>query len=80
MYWRQISILKMTEANMKRLYDHYVASGQTARAEEILKIPRYKEFDPKVKAARIKAEEEAKKKAEEAKKKAEEEAKSKKGN
>ena len=29
---------------MKRLYEHYVATGQTARAEDILSIPRYKNF------------------------------------
>jgi len=34
----------MTEENMKRLYDHYVATGNTVEAEKILKIPRYKKF------------------------------------
>ncbi len=29
---------------MKRLYEHFVSTGQTKRAEEILKIPRYAKF------------------------------------
>ena len=63
----------MTEQNMKKLYEHYVLTGQLENAKAISDIPRYAEFDPAIKAARIKAEEEAKKKAEEeAKKKAEE--------
>jgi len=34
----------MTEQNMKQLYEHYVNTGQTARAQEILNIPRYAKF------------------------------------
>ncbi len=28
----------MTEANMKKLYEYFIKSGQTARAEEIVNI------------------------------------------
>jgi len=28
----------MTEANQKKLYEHFTATGQTERAEEILKV------------------------------------------
>ena len=34
----------MTEANMKKLYEWFLSSGQTKRAEGILKIKRYAKF------------------------------------
>ena len=34
----------MTEQNMKKLYEHYVNTGQTKRSEEILAIDRYSKF------------------------------------
>ena len=41
--------LKMTEQNMKKLYDHYVATGNTKEAKRITDIPRYAKFkEPEV--------------------------------
>ena len=34
----------MTEANMKKLYEHFIRTGQIDRANEILAIPRYAKF------------------------------------
>ena len=34
----------MTEANMKKLYEHCLATDQKDKAEEILAIPRYAKF------------------------------------
>lgn len=34
---------------MKRLYNYFIESGQTSKAEEILKIPRYEKFGSKSK-------------------------------
>lgn len=34
----------MTEANQKRLYEHFLATGQITKANEILKVyPQFKE-------------------------------------
>lgn len=38
----------MTKENMKKLYDHFIKTGQTERAKEILKIERYKDFDKEI--------------------------------
>ena len=58
----------MTKENMKKLYEHFINTGQTKRAEEITAITKkgYDNFDPKIKAAK----EKAKKEAEEAEAKA----------
>ncbi len=35
----------MTEANQKRLYEHFLRTGQTERAAEVLKV--YPQFEAK---------------------------------
>ena len=65
----------MTEQNMKKMYDNFVELGLTEKAKAISDIQRFDEFDPKVKAAREKAEADAIKKAEAERKKAEKDSK-----
>ena len=36
----------MTEANQKKLYEHFVRTGQSKRAEEVLKV--YPQFAEKI--------------------------------
>ena len=38
----------MTEQNQKKLYDHFIKTGQTERAKAITDVPRYAKFAPEV--------------------------------
>ncbi len=46
----------MTEENQKKLYDHFIKTGQTEKAKAITDVPRYAKFAP------VKKEEETKSK------------------
>jgi hypothetical protein len=38
----------MTEENQRKLYEHFLRTGQAKRAEEVLKVyPQFKEPEPK---------------------------------